>query len=509
MSLCLCGAIASLAPMLKWIFLLLVLWTSVLAAEMKSPLASNVDKKIIVIPVEGEVDYGLYAFLKRSVAEALPLKPDYIVFKVNTFGGELHAAFEIVDLLMGISQCSTYVFVEQKAISAGALISLSANRIAMGQGTTIGDCAPITQGQDGIVMLGEKIQSPLRAKFRNLAEKNGYPSLLAQSMVSTDLGVVQAFKAGQDSSKHYFTVKQWDKLSAADQAPFISHKILVADGELLTMTDLEAQALGFSQGSFANFEAFIKAKHWQATQEFKSTWSEDLVRWLGKLSPILMLLGFGALYLEFKTPGASFFGWIGFIALGIVFFSHYAIGLAHYTELLLLIGGFILFLLEIYFFPGTLILGALGVICIMAGLVLSMQAYTFPDPKMPWELRDMLKHVSFILALAVSALAIPFLAMRFLSPILPKGYQVVSLTTLKDAKVITEESRDLHLGQSGFTKTGLRPMGKAVFADKTYEVVARSHFIEAETVVEIVEVTGNKIVVKRRDDLVMPKDIVV
>jgi membrane-bound ClpP family serine protease len=152
------------------------------------------EKTAIVIPIEDQVDYGLHAYLKRATSEALKQKPDYLVFEVNTYGGELHSAFEIVDLLLDIRDCSTYVFVEKKAISAGALISLACNRMAMGEGTTIGDCAPITQSQEGgIVMLGEKIQSPLRAKFRNLAERNGYPSLLSQAMVTADLGVVAAF----------------------------------------------------------------------------------------------------------------------------------------------------------------------------------------------------------------------------------------------------------------------------------------------------------------------------
>ena len=56
-------------------------------------------RKAIIIPIEEEVDFGLHAFLKRAVAEALAKKPDAIVFKVNTYGGELQSAFDIVDLL--------------------------------------------------------------------------------------------------------------------------------------------------------------------------------------------------------------------------------------------------------------------------------------------------------------------------------------------------------------------------------------------------------------------------
>ena len=272
--------------------------------------------------------------------------------------------------MMGITQCSTYAYVEQKAISAGALVSLANNRIAMGKGTTIGDCAPITQGQEGIVMLGEKIQSPLRAKFRTLAEKNGYPTLLTEAMVTADLGVVAAVpgdslrkalaksqpktrpgsgKAGADSARdgpagtsapyRFFTAKQWENLSDKDKQAYQSHKIVAAEGQLLTLTDREAQEYGLSQGSFASLDEFLAFKGWTKAGESATTWSEDLVRVIGTIAPLLMLIGFGALYLEFKTPGLSLFGFIGLACLGIVFGSKYAVGLANYTELLLLLAG--------------------------------------------------------------------------------------------------------------------------------------------------------------------------
>lgn len=59
----------------------------------------------------------------------------------------------------------------------------------MKHSTTIGDCAPIIFSNEGPKMLGEKFQSPLRAKFRTLAKRNGYPETLAESMVSSDMTV--------------------------------------------------------------------------------------------------------------------------------------------------------------------------------------------------------------------------------------------------------------------------------------------------------------------------------
>lgn len=470
------------------------------AATSKSP----VRKTAIVIPIEEQVDFGLHAFLKRAVAEALQQKPDILLFKVNTYGGELQSAFDIVDLLAGITQCSTYVFVEQKAISAGALISLAGNRIAMGNGTTIGDCAPITQSQDGIVMLGEKIQSPLRAKFRTLAEKNGYPSLLAESMVSTDIGVVSAVlaggrKSGSDSTV-YLTAKQWENLSDKEKAAYKSHKVIVAQGQLLTMTDREAKAYGFSQGSFASLEEFTASKGWTVLSEVGTTWSEDLVRMIGTIAPILMMIGFGALYLEFKTPGLSVFGFIGAVCLAIVFGSKYAVGLANHTELLLLLAGFGLFMLEMYVFPGTLVAGALGLILMVTALTLSLQSFTIPDPQMPWELKSLVDNLFLTLGTAVLGLLFPLLLARYVLPHLPAGAKVISDATMAEARAVAPESVLIEVGAMGVSKTPLKPAGKAVFGGRTFEVSSHGDFIEAGRPVEVSRIQGNQVLVRAKEE---------
>lgn len=453
--------------------------------------------RVVVIPVENEVDYGLYAFLKRATAEALKEKPDHIVYKVNTFGGELHSAYEIVDLILSVKDAGTWVYVEQKAISAGALISLACNRMAMGDGTTIGDCAPITQSAEGgIVMLGEKIQSPLRAKFRNLAERNGYPSLLSQAMVSADIGVVGAYPADTTLSPDYFTVKEWEGLPAARKAGYRDHRVIVREGELLTLTDREAEAYGFSRGSYGDFDAFLKANGFTVIRTIGTSWSEDMVRAIGKITPLLMLLGFGALYLEFKTPGLSLFGFLGALCLAVAFGAKYAVGLADHTELLLLLGGFVLFLVEIYVMPGTFIAGVLGLALMIAALTLSLQDFTVPDPGAPWELGSLIDNLALTLGMAALALFIPFLAARYLLPRLPRGASVVLDTTLADARDVASDAPPVRVGDRGVTTTGLRPAGKAWLHGAVLEVVSAGGFIESGTNVEVARVEGRHVVVR-------------
>jgi membrane-bound serine protease (ClpP class) len=369
--------------------------------------------------------------------------------------------------------------------------------MAMGKGTTIGDCAPIMRSSEGgIVVLGEKIQSPLRAKFRNLAERNGYPSLLSESMVTMDIGVVGAYHADTTKPPDYFTVAEWNALPDESKEAYASHRTIVREGELLTLTDREAEEHGFSQGSFVDFDAFLEHKGWEIVQVFSPTWSESMVRVLGKFTPILMLLGFGALYMEFKSPGFGLFGTLGILLLGVAFGAKYAVGLAAHTELLLLIAGFALFAVEIFVVPGTFIAGALGIILIIVALTLAMQGFVVPNPEFPWEFNTLIDNLALTFGMAALALFLPLLAIRYALPRLPKRTAVVLDETMGGARSAAFDTPPLAVGAVGETRTGLRPAGKASFDGVTYEVVSRGEFVEPGKAVEVVRIHRRNVFVR-------------
>ena len=244
------------------------------------------------ITLEGDVDPGMYEYTARAISEAVKTNPDYIIFNINTFGGRLDAAFNIVDTIMGIKNSKTVAFVSKKAISAGALIALSSHELYMLPGTTIGDCAPIVQNNDGTPqILGEKIQSPLRAKFRNLAQKNGYPELLSTAMVTPELSVYEL--SHQDSTIAVDAAK-YEKWSDSEKAFWGTPKVLVDSGELLTMTDEEAVVLHFSKGTPQNRAEFEKMLSIERLNEIEITWGERFVRFIAGISGILLILGFGS-----------------------------------------------------------------------------------------------------------------------------------------------------------------------------------------------------------------------
>ncbi|HOX53347.1 MAG TPA: serine protease, partial [Fibrobacteria bacterium] len=376
-------------------------------------------KRVVVVPIHGEVDEGLQHFTQRAIDDALAQtpKPDVILFDIDTWGGRLDAAFEISDAIGAVQQCSTAAFVARKAISAGALIALSTQKIYMAPGATIGDCAPILQTQEGPKFLGEKIESPLRARFRALAKRSGVPASLAEKMVSKDLSV----RTARDSAGnlHWFSNQTWDELSDTAQSRFHDVRTVVEEGQLLTLDDQEAVRWQFSGGTFVNIDSLLAARKWERAAHMEPTWSESTLRWISKYVSILFVLGLAALYLEYKMPGTGFFGILGVIFLGVALGSQFLLGMASYTALALALLGVLLIGIEIAFMPGLVFPALAGLVCLLAALVLSLQGFTVPDPQMPWQAVQMKRGILQVMAAAVGAAVVSILTFRYLVPLLP------------------------------------------------------------------------------------------
>jgi len=56
------------------------------------------------------------------------------------------------------------------------------------------------------------------------------------------------------------------------------------------------------------------------------------------------------------------------------------------------------------------------------------------------------------------------------------------------------------LGLEGRTVTPLRPAGAAIFSGRRLDVVSRGEFLEKDTQVKVIAVTGNQIIVKAKEE---------
>jgi len=413
--------------------------------------------KIYVAYIEGEIDLGLSPYIKRVISEAEKNNASAIIFKINTFGGRVDAATQIKDAIIG-TDILTVAFINNRAISAGALIAISCKKIIMVPGGSIGAATVVDQEGEKV---GEKYQSYMRSEMRSTAEKNGRRTDIAQGMVDERIVVPG----------------------------------LVDSTQLITLTSNEALEYGFADTLFENINEVYSFFGLESAEviDVSPNWAEDVVRFLNNpiISSILIMIGFFGLFAEIKSPGWGVPGTAGLIALSLFFGSSYILQLASMIEILMFIAGVVLLVVEVFVIPGFGIAGIGGILLIIASLFLALVG---GDPFLDFEDISMA-----IIQLSVSlllALILIFLLARFLpkSSIFKKFILSVEEKT-SEGFTSREISTEL-IGAKGIALTTLRPAGTAEINGKRVDVVTDSEYIENGKNIEVIKVEGMKVLVR-------------
>ena len=369
-----------------WRVVAFLLCLPLLLVASPEPTPTKPSSGAAVVPVEGVFKPLLVTTVKRRTEQALASGANVIVYRVKSDGGQLGAAMELSNYVFGLSDnLTTLAYVDDKAYSAAALFSLACDQLIMEPGSAIGDCEPIMPTQGGYTTAGEKIQSPLKERFRSYAKKNGYPVLLAQAMVSSQLKILKAYHSG--NQQRLYRSEDWEMLSEEQQQAYSEVKIICHEGDLLTLSDGEALEHGFSRGTYANIDDYLNEVGLTPVEnvlEMNST--EQLVDVIDDYTPILLAFGIFFIYMEIKTPGVGIFGALGAIAFAVFFMGKFYQGQAGYLELMLFVLGFALIGLEIFVFPGFGVAGLAGLSMLVCGLVLAMQDFSVPVDKEQWSL---------------------------------------------------------------------------------------------------------------------------
>jgi len=471
-------------------------WCGTSSPAVPAPPADPVPRvrNIQVVPIHGEIDGGLEHFVKRAIDDAVAAHPDLVVFDIDTWGGQLDAAFEISDAITSIKTCSTAAFVARKAISAGALIALSTQRVYMAPGATIGDCAPIVQSETGPIFVGEKVESPLRARFRALARRSHLPAELAEKMVSKDLSALCA--KDREGNLAWFTEQSWEGLDDSSRSRYHNPVTVVPEGQLLTFDDQEAAKWGFSGGTFADLPALEKGMGWSEAKRLDPTWSESSLRWLSNYVGIFLVLGLAGLYLEYKMPGTAIFGVAGALFLALALGSQFLLGMASYTALVLAGIGVLLVAVEILLFPGTVVLAFAGLGCLLVALVFSLQGFALPDPKLPWQAIQMRRSLITVLSSALGAGVLSIAAVRWLVPLLPLHEGPYLKATLADMPADISPPPDALTGSIATVRSVLRPVGSIDVDGREYPAISITGMLVAGTRVRITGKRGTEFLVE-------------
>ena len=469
------------------------------AKDVTVPKEDVSPKKVSIIPLVGMIDGGIHSSLKRRVEIAKENGSNRIIFEIDTYGGQLEAAFEMSEYISNIANTKTIAFIPTKAISAGSLVAISCNEIYMAPQAELGDCEPIVPSSEGgYKTVGEKIQTVLRTKFRKFAEKNGYPVLLAEAMVTKEIEIYHVVTEDKPEG-YYISGKELKEMNEEEKKKFKSKKLIIEEGQLLTMHAKEAYEYQFAKGIVENRNDLLRLLKIDKaeTSVLETNWSEEMVRFLGRIAPVLLGIGLAALWMEFKSPGFGLPGIIGILCLATVFLSKHLVGLAETPEIIIFFVGVALLAVEILFIPGFGIAGIPGIILIFIGAILSFQDFTIP--RTPYDVDLFIMNIFTVMCSLIGSGIAIFLLFKFM-PGIPLFNRLV-LTTSETAQggfVIPSQpagGSDL-TGAKGIALTALHPTGKIEVNNNTLDVVTDGEFIEKGQTVEIIEVRGNRIVVK-------------
>jgi membrane-bound serine protease (ClpP class) len=460
-----------------------------------------------VIPIEGEIDRALMIFIRRGIQEAERAGAATIIFEIDTFGGRVDSALQIATLIGSVDEIETIAYVPATpegtgvSWSAGALISFSCDKIYMAPGTSMGAAAPVFQSAEGMEMAPEKTVSAVRAQMAALAEKNGYPKGIALAMVDVDVELIEMYLDGNLEISTSSDLPDLERRAREQDLSLEKGKVVSPVGKLLTLTAGEAERYGVSSATVADMGALYELLGVPSASvgELEPSMPDRIVSVItgAAVTSLLVLVGLAALYLEITSPGFGVPGTIAIIAFLIIFLGGALLGTVGSLEIILFLLGIVLLVVEIFLIPGFGVTGISGIILMISALILSRQEFVIP--RVPWQWDIFLRNLRNIGFGFVGSLVLLVILLRIFprTPGLKRLILESSQEVTAGYTVQSLEASALLAGRRGTAVTALRPAGKADFEGEIIVVETDGEFVEPGSPVEVIEVSGNRILVRR------------
>ncbi|CAN5780671.1 hypothetical protein BH11VER1_BH11VER1_22650 [soil metagenome] len=448
--------------------------------------------KVVIIPVGEEdlISRARFEFMTRTLERCTSEGAEAVIFDLDTPGG---LAWDTTNLMMKDLQKlkpRSFAFVNPRALSAGAMIAIATDGIYMSPASSSGAATPI-YGNGAAMGDAEraKMNSAIMSMARTVAKEKGHDPRVIEAMIDMDRELV------------------------------VNGEVLCAKGEILTLDAEQATMLEngrplFAKGIVKSLDEIKKAEGLTgATIIAKPSDFEQIAIWVTKYAAILILIGLAGGYVEMQTPGFGIPGLISLAAFSLFFFGHYVAGSLVGQETAVVAGlfvlGIVLVVLEFLVFPGTMIPGIAGFVCIMIALVYTMSGWE-PVPALPVPAGEVAPEtVGFQLATYATGLrnfAVGIIgaagSIVLLARFLPetKPFQKLVLNSAAGGSLETtpamQMAESVKPGDNGVTRSELRPYGTVEIAQRRVEAMVEGGYLSSGTKVRVREVQGPKIIVE-------------
>lgn len=416
----------------------------------------------MVMEVKNEIDPRMTRYVELALQHATSTEADIVIVEMDTYGGILTDAKDIVDKIMSFKK-PVWVFINADAASAGALISIACDSIYMAPGASIGAATVVDASGE---RAPDKYQSYMRSIMRSTAEENKRNPTIAEGMVDEEVELDSVKKVGQ----------------------------------VITFSTSEAIRHGYCEGKVESIEEILKKNGISKYEidRFQLGAADRIISFFLNpfISGILILVILGGIYFEMQTPGIGFAGLAALVALILYLVPYYLNGLAENWEIITFFIGLGLIAVEIFVLPGFGIAGIGGIILVVGSLMLIMinnDAFDFEFVR----LNDILRALAAAMGGLLGAMILFFVGGAKLPD--TRFFRRIALTDTQDSVAgYTANFITVALsGKKGVTETVLRPSGKVVVEGVMYDAYTRGEYIDKGSSVEVINVTGSSLLVKK------------
>jgi len=443
--------------------------------------AGEKDEKLVYkFNIKEEIAPALWRQTQQAFKAADTLGADVFLIHMNTYGGTVLDADSIRTKILQ-STIPVYVFIDNNAASAGALISVACDSIYMRPGGSIGAATVVNQtGQ----AMPDKYQSYMRSTMRATAEAHGKDTIIS----------------GND------TIYKWRRdpnIAEAMVDPSVFIEGIIDTGKVLTFTPGEAIKYGFCEGVAENIPEVLQKVGIEEYRivEYSPSFIERIIGFLVHpvVSGLLIMAIIGGIYFEMQSPGIGFPIGVAILAALLYFAPLYLEGLADHWEVMVFLIGLILIAVEIFVIPGFGVAGISGILLVFIGLVLSLVGNVDFD----FSPVDTDKLGVAIMTVVFGLFGGFILALYLGNKLFTAKSGVFKNLSLNTVQNISEgylnvESTFLNLkGKTGTAQTVLRPGGKVLIEGEVYDAMAETGFIDRGEDIIVVKVGTSQLYVDR------------
>ena len=428
--------------------------------------------------IKTEIGPAIWRETQKAFNEANEQQADVILIHMNTYGGMVDAADSIRTIILN-SAIPVYVFIDNNAASAGALISIACDSIYMRPGANMGAATVVNQSGEQVP---DKYQSYMRATMRATAEAHG-----------TDTVVV--------NGKTEFRWKRDPAIAEAMVDPRMYVEGVSDSGMVLTFTANEAIKHGYCHGQAHSINEVLEHAGLNNTiiKEYKATKLEKFIGML--ISPylqgLLVMVIIGGIYFELQSPGIGFPLAASIIAAIVYFAPLYLEGLAENWEIILFIVGLLLVAIEMFVIPGFGVAGIAGIVAIVVGLSLSMVDNVIFD----WDIEYSGAFLNSLTIVLISGILSIFISVFVGGKTLQSSafsWLVLNKTQARAEGYLSVPIEQTNMaGEKGVTISVLRPTGKIEVNGELYDASAIVGFIEKNEPITVVKSEVGQLYVRK------------